>query len=122
MAAIERNMQEEEQFSGDDDSNSFVQNSEDIEEEDEEEVSELGRALELQGSVIRKEGKKKNGRKSFWSEDHVNELIGIICESEYYRRKLIFTNNKAVKTQKFIAKLLAPLRVAWPAREATPLL
>jgi len=26
MAAIERNMQEEEQFSGDDDSNSFVQN------------------------------------------------------------------------------------------------
>ena len=93
MAEIERNMQEEEQFSDDDDSSSFIQNSEDIEEGVEEEESELGRALELQGSVIRKEGKKKkNGCKSFWSEDHVHNLIDVICESEYYRRKLIFTN------------------------------
>ena len=50
MAEIERNMQEEEQLSGDDDSSSFIQNSEDIEEEE----AELGRSLELQGSVIRK--------------------------------------------------------------------
>ena len=110
MAAIERNMQEEEQFSGDDDSNSFVQNSEDIEEEDEEEVSELGRALELQGSAIRKEGKKKKGRKSFWSEDHVNELIDVICESEYYKRKLIFTNNKAVKNSELYCKIVSTVK------------
>ena len=106
MAAIERKMQEEEQFSGDDDSNSSVQCSEDIEEEDDGEVSELGRALELQGSAIRKEGKKKNRRKSFWSEDHVNELIDVICESEYYNRKLIFTNNKAVKNSELYCKML----------------
>ena len=43
-------------------------------------------------------------------------------KSEYYRRKLIFTNNKAVKTQKFIAKVLAPVRITWPARKASPVL
>ena len=42
--------------------------------------------------------------------------------SEYYRRKLIFKNNKAVKTQKFIAKFLALVKITWPVRKASPVL
>ena len=53
-------MQQEDKLIGHDDSSSFIQNSEDLEEEDEEDESELGHTLELQVSVIRKEGKKKN--------------------------------------------------------------
>ena len=52
MDEIERNIQEEEKFSGDDNSSSFMQNSEDIEEEVEEGESEVGRALKLQGSIL----------------------------------------------------------------------
>ena len=69
----------------------------------------MGRALELQGSVICKGGRKENGRKSFWSEKNVNELIDIICEGEYYRKKLIFTNNKAVKNSEIYCKVVNKL-------------
>ena len=119
MAEFEGNMQEEEQFSSDDDSGSFIQNSEDIEEEDEKEA-ELERPLELQGSVIRKGGRKKNGRKSFWSENHVNELIDVICESEYYRKKLIFTNSNVVKNSEVYCKVVNTVKSRLACKEGLP--
>ena len=35
---------------------------------------------------------KKSGRRAQWEDQHVNDLVEIICENEYFRRKLIFTN------------------------------
>ena len=38
-------------------------------------------------------GKKRDGWAQ-WEDQHVNDLTENICENEYGRRKLIFTNNK----------------------------
>ena len=38
--------------------------------------------------------KKKSGRKVQWSEYVLNYFIDIVASSEYYQRKLIFTNTK----------------------------
>ena len=103
MAEVERYVQVEEQFSGDDESSSFIKSSEDVEKEE----VELGCAFTLQGSDIHKEGKK-----FLWSDDHINELIDIICESDYYR-KSSFSQ---------IARQLKMLRVTWPSRKASSLL
>ena len=50
----------------------------------EEEEANSGRTLELQGSITLNERKrgKTNGRKSFWSNEHVNELIDVTCEND----------------------------------------
>ena len=67
--------------------------------QDEFELQESG------ASTQTKKPKKKQGRKSVWPEDTVNDLIDVICESDYYRKKLIFTNNKPVKNSEVYAKV-----------------
>ena len=52
--------------------------------EDEEETEILGQELEAQGSVTLK--RKKAGRKSCWPEEFVEEVVNVVCESEYYRK------------------------------------
>ena len=65
------------------------------ESEEEEEANRLGQELEAQGTTTLK--RKKVGRKSCWPEEFVEEIVNIICENEYYRKKLIFTNCKATQ-------------------------
>eukprot|EP00794_Sanderia_malayensis_P008472 gene8472-9379_t len=63
-------------------------------EEDDEADQVLGQELKAQGSTTLK-SKKKAGRKSSWPEEAIDEVVNVMCENEYYRKKLIFTNNKA---------------------------
>ena len=40
-------------------------------------------------------GEKKNaGRRSLWTSEHLDDMVDIITNSENFKRKLIFTNNK----------------------------
>ena len=61
--------------------------------------------MESQGSVTLKR-KGRAGRKPRWPEEYVNEIVQIICENEYYRRRLIFTNSKASKNLEIYAKIV----------------
>ena len=70
--------------------------------EDEEEAEILGQELEAQGSVKR----KKAGRKSCWPEEFVEEVVNVVCESEYYRKKLLFTNCKATKNLEIYCRIV----------------
>ena len=98
----------------------FAEHAEEVDTEEEEEQNRLGRALELQGSAsLKRKQKKKQGRKSFWPVDSVNELVGVICEDEYYRKKLIFTNNKAMKNSEIYAKVLKDAKNRLAVREET---
>ena len=50
-------------------------------------------------SIARKNENRKAGRKSTWSEEVTNDLVDIICEDEYLRKKITFTNIKNAKNQ-----------------------
>lgn len=67
---------------------------------------EYGRAVQ--------ESKKKSsgrpGRKAQWSNTLLNDLIDIIVNNEYFRRKLIFTNTKNQKNAEVYAKVLMELQ------------
>jgi len=67
---------------------------------------EYGRAVQ--------ESKKKSsgrpGRKAQWSNTQLNDLIDIIVNNEYFRRKLIFTNTKNQKNAEVYAKVLMELQ------------
>ena len=52
---------------------------------------------------------KKRGRRAQREYQHVNDLVETICENEYFRRKLIFTNNKLQKNKEVTIKLLKNL-------------
>ena len=53
--------------------------------------------------------KKRKGRRSVWEERHVNDLVDVICSSEYYKKKLIFTNTKNSKNAKIYGNVLKEL-------------
>ena len=80
----------------------------DGEESDEEAEHSRERALEL---ALEKQGsttlKRKAGRKASWPEESVNDVVDIVCENENYRRRLIFTNNKASKNLDIYKKIVA---------------
>ena len=42
---------------------------------------------------------KIRGRRAKWKDQLLNDLKEIICENEYFRRKLIFTNNNRQKSK-----------------------
>ena len=50
--------------------------------------------------------KGRAGRKPRWPEGYVNEIVHIICENEYYRRRLILTNSKASNNLEIYAKIV----------------
>ena len=59
------------------------------------------------GSSTKKNRKKKRkGQRSVWEERHVNDLVDVICSSEYYKKKLIFTNTKNSKNAEIYANVL----------------
>lgn len=69
--------------------------------ESQRDADDIGQALTEQGSCTLKQRQKKKGRKSAWSEENINEIIDVISENDYYRKKLISNNNKATKTQRY---------------------
>ena len=48
---------------------------------------------ELLNSTNKKK-KKNTGRRSLWDANYVDDMVDIITNSENFKRKLIFTNNK----------------------------
>ncbi|XP_078348565.1 uncharacterized protein LOC144633595 [Oculina patagonica] len=60
--------------------------------------------------------KKKVGRKSFWQEEEVTDMVDIVCNSDYYKRKIIFTNSKNSKNIDVYKKLLEEMQERFEAR------
>lgn len=54
--------------------------------------------------------KKRPGRKPHWSDTLLNDMIDIIVNDEYFRKKLIFTNTKNQKNSEIYSKLLLQLQ------------
>lgn len=54
--------------------------------------------------------KKRSGRKSTWNPDDVNDLIDIVVNSDYYKRKLIFTNTKCQRNSEIYGEILRELK------------
>jgi hypothetical protein len=53
---------------------------------------------------------KKPGRKTMWSQTLLDDLVDIIISSDYYKKKLIFTNTKNQRNGEIYAKVLAELK------------
>ena len=47
---------------------------------------------------------RKSGRKSNWLEEVTNDIVDIICEDEYLRKKIIFINIANAKNQEIYGK------------------
>ena len=62
-----------------------------------------------QSEVCSSRKKKRKGRRSVWEERHINDLVDVICSSEYYKKKLIFTNTKNSKNAEIYANVLKDL-------------
>ena len=56
--------------------------------------SESDTGVSEQSEVCSAKRKKRKGRRSVWEERHINDLVDVICSSEHYKKKLIFTNTK----------------------------
>lgn len=61
-----------------------------------------------QSEVCSSRKMKRKARRSVWEERHVNDLVDVICSSEYYK-KLIFTNTKNSKNAEIYANVLKDL-------------
>ena len=79
--------------------------------EDESEISRKSSA----GNSRR--ARKKAGRKSSWKEEEVADMVDIIvCNSDYYKKKIIFTNSKNSKNNDVYSKLQKDLQARLEAR------
>jgi len=61
-------------------------------------------------SKVKKASSKKGGRKAMWSQRLLSDLVDIIISSEYYKKKLIFTNTKNQKNGEIYAQILVTLK------------
>lgn len=77
--------------------------------EDEEAIGDV-EAVSSQTSRPNSGSKKKAGRRPTWREDDVTDLVDIVCNSEYFKRKIIFTNSKNTKNNEIYGKLLKDLK------------
>lgn len=54
--------------------------------------------------------KKRKGRRSIWEERHANDLVdAVISRSDYYKKKLLFTETKNSKNAKIYTNVLKEL-------------
>ena len=79
---------------------------------------------EVLSKVIRPKAKlnrkrKRSGRKSTWNEEITNDLVDIICEDAYLRKKIIFTNNKNTKNTEVYNKVVRHLSARCKERSET---
>ena len=79
------------------------------EEEDEEAIGDV-ESVSSQMSRPSLGSKKKARRRLTWKEDDVTDLVDIVCNSEYFKRKIIFTNSKNTKNNEIYGKLLKDLK------------
>ena len=84
---------------------SFNSCSPDNDKETESNESDTGFSEQSEVCSSRKE--KRKGRRSVWKEQHVNNLVNVICSSEHYKKKLIFTKNS--KNAEIYANVLKEL-------------
>ena len=75
--------------------------------EGDDDVDESSSDIEEMKKIL-KTGKKR-GRRAQSEYQHVNDLVETICENEYFRRKLIFTNNKPQKNKEVYDKVIKEL-------------
>ena len=61
-------------------------------------------------SCNQNKGKKKPGRKAKWSNTLLDDLVDIIVNSEYYKKRLIFMNLKNQKNADIYEKILKELK------------
>ena len=54
--------------------------------------------------------KGKPGRKAAWRDDCTSDLVDIICSSDTYQKKLIFTNIKTANNGEYYAKIIEELK------------
>ena len=59
---------------------------------------------------VKKASSTKGGRKAMWSQSLLSDLVDIIISSEYYKKKLIFTNTKNQKNGEIYAQILVTLK------------
>ena len=64
-----------------------------------------------------KKPKKRVGCKAAWPDECIDEVVDIICESDYYRKKLIFTNNKSFKNTEIYEKVVKEATERLTARD-----
>ena len=60
--------------------------------------------------------KKKVGRKSSWKEDDITDMVDIVCNSDYYKKRIIFTNSKNSRNNEVYSKLLKDMQERFEAR------
>ena len=53
---------------------------------------------------------QKKGRKSTWQECQINDLVDVICSSEYFKKGLIFTNTKNSKNGEIYEQVLKQVK------------
>lgn len=58
--------------------------------------------------------KKSSGRRSLWSQEHVDDMVDIIVNNENYKRKLIFTNNRRSTNTEVYQQVLAQVKARHP--------
>ncbi len=78
--------------------------------------SSASSSTHLQKLGPKKNPKKRVGRKAAWPDECIDEVIDIICESDYYRKKLIFTNNKSFKNSEIYEKVVKEATESLAAR------
>ncbi len=99
--------------------NSPVHSDEDDDEH--EDIEDLGLEDVVEEKNEAAKQKRKAGRKATWPESFVNETVSMICENEYYRRKLIFTNNKASKNLAIYEAIVKELKKHFTGFSFTPI-
>ena len=63
--------------------------------------------------------KPKKGRRSTWDEEMVDDLVNIICEDDYLKRKLIFENTKNTRNSDFYIKIIKEVKKCCERRSKT---
>ena len=103
---------------------------EDVEEEDVEKVldneesgsDESEKEEEILQPLLKKieaRKKKPKGRRPSWEEDAVDDLVNIICEDDYMKRKLIFENTKNKRNSELYEKIIREVKKSCENRDKT---
>ena len=77
---------------------------------------ESGEQENLVQKFEKKLTKKCKGRKSTWPEEHVNDMINVICSNDYLARKLVFLNTKNSRNGELFKKVVADSQKACQER------
>ena len=82
---------------------------------DQEEASGDESEISRKSSAGNCNSRKKAGRSS-WKEEEIADMVDIVCNSEYYKKKIIFTNSKNSKNNDVYSKLQKDLQERLSAR------